>query len=535
MSQVGMEHLIQFRILLDSLSHTEYCELFSDIFQHNRELFASLLFTHLIHSADSLTSDQSDGKSCINVHALNSKAIKIINARSSQPQIADDRVIMTDVSLDHLPDDVVAKISSNLCLDDCIQFEQTNRRIFIIMRSNPLALSSVTLNAEHFANYSSYVMDQKSRLSRHRFDAIQNVEIPSMDPDKIIDLSRWRHVQSLKLYDEGFYDHVYEYLAMDFESVKHLQVYSDGHSDAYLQQEVYAFLQKCVHLEYLSLINFGGFTGISELALCKLESMKHIKGLITSYQDLMIDLWQHQLKSLHMHDINEVPKLDSSKQYAFGNLKELCLGALYSEHRQAMTAICNSGCDQLERLHITFDSDCGAYLRLVDCQTALERLFPVQSLNCISIYMSKDNCAENVLEQILKVFIKLLSSGNKSRMKIRIDHRPGLPCDDKNIDQAIIKLIQTANTHVTKDWMFIFDYDEIGDVKRIQEFVQWTRKMSRKLDNRYLFTLNHKYCDNLQRDKYRSAPDMQLIISNYECNISGYKEKWIYDCGCAMH
>eukprot|EP01083_Nonionella_stella_P174079 602415_1 len=470
MSQVGMEHLIQFRSLLDSLSHAEYYELVANLMKQNKELFASLLFKHFLHMG-LLTSDQSDGKSC-SIRALNAKAIEIINARSPKPQpviTEHDSVIPTDISLDHLPDDVIAKISSNLCLNDCIQLEQTNRRIFIMMRSNPLALSSVTLNAKQFKNYSLYVADKASKLSSHRFEAIQNVEIPNMDSNQMINLSRWSHLKSLKLDDV----HVYDNLAIDFESLKHLHVdyimlnfLADSE-----QQKLYAFLKKCVHLEFLSL---EGFTEMFQSELCKLEAIKHIKGLrIFAGEDVvLIDLLQHQLESLHLYGTPSI--IHSGKQYAFENLKELCL-YIPPEDIQSLSCICNWKCDQLERLHLGID--CG---ELPDHdQTVMERVLSLQAMNYISLHIGKDVDPENALEQILKVVVKSLSSGNKPRMKIRIG--PGLPCNDQNIDQTIMELIETANAHITKDWMFIFDYARmsIKDTKGVQELVQWTRKMNR--------------------------------------------------------
>eukprot|EP01083_Nonionella_stella_P020656 57299_1 len=343
-----------------------------------------------------------------------------------------------------------------------------------------------------------------------------------MDSDKIIDLSRWMHLRSLKLHSESFQNNACDYPVINFESIKHLHVDAIGFEfqrDAYAQKQLFTFLQKCIHLEYL---NFPGFTLLiswnlsNDLQFCKLECMKHIKGLRTTYQDILIDSCQRQLESLHLY--GDSP--DFIQQYAFPHLKELWFAPFPSNSTQTLTAICNSGCGKLERLHIVF----GAFPS--DHERVLERLFSLGSLNYISIHIDKR------IEEILQALIKSLLSASKSRMKIRIDSSGRLSWDDKNMDQLIMKLIETASAHVTKDWMFIFDYARmsIKDTKGVQELVQWTRKMNRKLNNRYFFTLNHKYCQNLQSDILE--PDMQLIISNYECGINGYKEKWIYDYGC---
>eukprot|EP01083_Nonionella_stella_P071606 192450_1 len=158
-----------------------------------------------------------------------------------------------------------------------------------------------------------------------------------MDSNKMINLSRWSHLKSLKLDADGFHNNVYDNLPIDFESLKYLHV---DYSLPQIEQKVYAFLQKCVHLEFLSL---AGFTEMSQSKLCKLEAIKHIKGLrIFAGEDVvLIDLLQHQLESLHLYDIViQCHILHSGKQYAFENLKELCL-YIPPEDIQSLSCICN--------------------------------------------------------------------------------------------------------------------------------------------------------------------------------------------------
>eukprot|EP01083_Nonionella_stella_P071607 192451_1 len=162
-----------------------------------------------------------------------------------------------------------------------------------------------------------------------------------MDSNKMINLSRWSHLKSLKLDDVGVVHNVYDNLGIDFESLKHLHIdYNIEEFADSEQQNMYAFLQKCVHLEFLSL---AGFTEMSQSKLCKLEAIKHIKGLrIFAGEDVvLIDLLQHQLESLHLYDIViQCHILHSGKQYAFENLKELCL-YIPPEDIQSLSCICN--------------------------------------------------------------------------------------------------------------------------------------------------------------------------------------------------
>eukprot|EP01084_Bolivina_argentea_P043327 79827_1 len=489
-----MEKLIQFHELLDSLSPDEYQELLNDILKENRDLFTTLLFYHF-QNQDSITST-----SQLDINAINAKAVEIINSRQANNSFIERGKgcnIGNTFTFERLSDDLLAKISSNLSLPDYINFEKCSRRIFVVLRTTPMAMSSVSLTTCDMKKYYEFLQQNPSNKYGNRFKAITNIHLNfenhhDYDTIKLLkmfnSIVRWESVESLDIF------------AMDISV-----------------QKIAEIIQKCANIKYLQLymddINNVNWTD----PLYKLQPMKTLKGLKIYPCDVsLIDVVSKQLESLHV----EYPIWQISKIFSFNNLKEVCV-IVEPGMLDRLIAIANSS-KMLERINVSFDGGSILDLKNDDVKNVLS-LSSIRYL-CMVGYLNESECL-----RVINALIYALSEKQRPIMKIRlrpfnVSAKNFVSNNDEELYQSIIKLINIANQNID-DFMFILDF-ECDLIKTITQFKNWCQKFSNQMNNLFSISLYHNYL----YDTACYEPAIQLIISNKKHSIHAHKEKWTYHC-----
>eukprot|EP01084_Bolivina_argentea_P156493 272746_1 len=502
-----MEELIRFQAGIRSLTDKECISFCSQFLHHiGRDSFATIIFNHLKYQIEN---DESKSQLPNEINAI-LKAI--INART---KIAEN---VPKAHICRLSQDLIANIGSYLLLNDHINFTLCNRLIYISVQTKSLSISKMQLNSNQVQKYCKYIKN-KANVYKNRFKMIKNIglnlcTVSEFDSNLfpniqklylLLQPSEWPHDKPADI------DLLYR---MNLSSLNELDIINDTYANTNFMD---IFNQIESNIEYVKL------EGINNMdhAICKLKSLKQIVGLnycltsnMTDNLPNFINYCKHQLQSLHVNG-NCALML---AQNTFVQLKELCIGEFApNEAPQHSTASITNKTDiksrfpVLERIHVSFDSGDFAENDL----NFFNHLWTLKSINYISVYKAlfSPNMIDNLTGSISLV--------QRNRLKIRITID-----EDENVlngTDKITELIHNLDKY-NEHFMFIFEcklclmekmYSTFHDKMKEKYLVNWSKKC-----------FYHDVCPEYSTKRSR------MIVSNIDCNICGYDERWIYNTGC---
>ena len=145
---------------------------------------------------------------------------------------------------------------------------------------------------------------------------------------------------------------------------------------------------------------------------------------------------------------------------------------------------------------------------------SLESLFSASNVHYISIRM------DHKMVTMINILNNALKGTSKQSMKIRLVSRWIVSVDTiDEIQKEILGLIKTLRTQ-TLDFMIIGEF-------RI------------KLNENISPILSEEHCLSIQskvENKNDQYKEFKVVISNKECKIRGYHEKWLMECfRCKQH
>eukprot|EP01084_Bolivina_argentea_P293844 505486_1 len=184
-----MEDLIRLRSGFEKLSDTEIVHLVKSFGKNN---FASILFKYFLNELQSIDKCDDIDNKLSRVHQLNKIIGDTIRSReehndqesNEQQQINEQqpnkmsRVKM--LKLDQLPDVILSHVSSFFKLENLLNFEKSNRSIFIATRS-PISL--LHLSDDYYFKLHQFSTINNSIYNFHRFKLLKtlNIYIPDLD------------------------------------------------------------------------------------------------------------------------------------------------------------------------------------------------------------------------------------------------------------------------------------------------------------------------------------------------------------------
>ena len=186
-----MEQIIRFRKGIDCLNDEEYQECITSF----KDNLLSILFNAFCNE---LKEDKMD-----NINKINEIITKIIRSRKIKSMINDDgdeededidiavndknedlndnedAEKIQDIKLDELPSDILPKIAWYLQFDERIQFERTNRSIFIDSRSSKVAIHP--LHQNQFKKLMEFYNDNSNDRNLPKLRIFKSLEMSTFD------------------------------------------------------------------------------------------------------------------------------------------------------------------------------------------------------------------------------------------------------------------------------------------------------------------------------------------------------------------
>eukprot|EP01084_Bolivina_argentea_P222363 376377_1 len=398
-------------------------------------------------------------------------------------------------SLDDLSEDLIAYIASHLQLYDYINFSKCNRLIHISVTTKTISISQITFDSDQVNKYCLYIKDKPNEF-KNIFTNIKSIEININNIDEF-EPKLFSNIQRLRLIFEQNENHnIKLFDNMNFSNIYDLDIAA---YETCLTQNILQIISKMNNIKHFSIFtshkNF-----VLDPSLCKLNSLQHLNAITWSLRDAnkqnitLVDTYKHQLQSLHTHGNKYYPN-----EKMFTQLKELCIIQYLSFHDniEYQTFV---NCEMLERIHINidcFDQDFDKKdLKLFN------DLWSIKSVNFISVYCYFFFSTTNTINTL----IKALSKHQRNRMKVRISAKK---IDNPTDFDKMVKLINIMDKY-SENFMFILESD-------MQEY---KALLNEKLEQKYLVNL------------VESEGNKRMIVSNINCNICGYVERWIYDARC---
>ena len=552
-----MEDLIRLRSSMQSLTDNEYFETF--IKSLGRDYLSSIIFNSFNYKLQTITSKTEIINIKSNLSKLSQKATNIIVSRqnSERENKTENNVYRLD-KIDKLPLDMISNISSFSSYSDLTSFELCNRTIFIGSRHPPTLYS---LPTKEFAQVLKYCTTNKHKyhwkLHRFRFcksislwldsffnydhDGQYSCDISSMYIS-LSDLFDWRNVESLSLMDTFPYEYkdgvddedqapwhqFTENLKLcDLSNIKSIRIQADcnGFPDAPLA------ILPCV--KYVDV-------GINPWDTLKINFPPSTKGVILADTGLHQDsqFWTDNLESMHCCVDGEISDGAAS---LFKNVKELCAYVCFEKH--SSEEMIQTGLPYLEQLERVYYEDrvkeIGKERDLV-----LRKLWKIDSINSIHI-QCKYTKVKHYVSQLMNVYKDKGLSMKQSRMKVRIqmddgnDNENAINEDISNILKQLIEIMAKR----FNDFMFIAKWKLAEDTKmnialeNIFHESMHTVVYNTKVGKGYchdrelssILSLRRRR-DHDYKGKISSYVWYKFAISNKNCRINGYSERWLKKC-----
>eukprot|EP01083_Nonionella_stella_P074677 202647_1 len=514
-----MEELIRFRSQIDLLSDQEFIT-FSKSF--GRQFVCNLLFEYFLKQLINTKNYQQwqqdvlphiRTKTCLIQKIIDSRDRHVHDKAASNNSLQEiPEKEPNQLDLDDLPTIMISHISSFLNLEDTLRFEKANRHAFIGTRS-PISVHS--LDAKPFTNCLSFSNENSCLYNFYRFHCIQQLSIDTETitnafNDYFIDnvnrLPIWDRLTELSLININTYDHCrllletlnHEKFVGRITAFKWHGTFIDD--DIYMEFDWNANIKDVFPpLHYLHL-DYGLDISLSfDLSRLRGLSISNFIGGGGEYMD-MLEWTCGTLESFHLSydEQFELYAIDIlSKEYPFECLREICLVFDISfHHNELMDALNTQNFNNLERIH--WDMSSGLLNITAELKELMCVLLSVRSLNYLSV-----RCGSDTFPIAIQMICGALDGQNKCSMKIKIN------CTDR--------VLSGDETTVARNiWNLVGRLDTISNhfmlICVILDFATWGNFDT---DNMYLV---------------QTEGPSTVCISNKQCNINGYHEKWIMCC-----
>eukprot|EP01083_Nonionella_stella_P141171 434426_1 len=507
-----MEELIRFRSQIDLLNDQEFIVLIESL---TRPHVTNVLFEHFRSQLINTTEhEQWQHKVLPNIRTISGHIQKIIDSRDSKPSV-DTEEQNTITNLDDLPMVMISSVSSFLNLEDTIRFERTNRTIFIGTRS-PISLKS--LDAIAFTNCIRYSNNHSCLYNFYRFRYIQQLTIDAdvidlcENPWRIITNSNlsvlpiWNRLTTLSLINQGeFMQNRHRFRSTIMDNLDPCEVeltnihtvkWQGGDRDTDIPMDMFPSI-RYLHLDY----------DVHQRPAPRLHGFdfSQLRGLSIGNRDIVnYETVVHEacgaLESFHLKH-KRGPFNVFGEQNQFDCLKELCL-VFINKGFESMDALHVENFSNLHRIHCNMSNELKPN---DDFKTLMEALLSVRSLNYLSV-----RCGYDMLSMMFQMIQSALIGQSKESVKIKIDCRDDLLSGDEArievIQRNILDLVSTLDK-ISNHFMLICYIPSICDIL--------SDKSNLDESDKYLLLTNECY---------------KMYISNKECNMNGYDEKWIMDC-----
>eukprot|EP01084_Bolivina_argentea_P308414 533302_1 len=507
-----MEELIQFRSRIDLLTNDEFIVFIKSFPKH---YFINMLFEYFKNQfQNSVTMHQWQNNILPRLDIIKNKVDDIIDSRSDSDDIYIQNIQQQNsVALDDLPFVLISSISSYLTLKETLSFEKVNRCIFIGTRS---PISMKTMAGKDFTKCVEYSNINECLYNFYRFNSIKQLTINVNDMiDEFYDYNEYRDEYNEKTY--CFIDNVSTipiYNNLQILSIKNDETVMLGTDACFIEELNTGLLSNITtfrwdgdaYCDHISLKN--SFRNLyflelytTDIVLDMVDNMfdvSKLRGLsikpnADDYQPIISRIC-NKLESFHCNMQRDDQMLLTS-QNKFLMLKELCLVSCPSFNHELINVFLEQNLDSLEKIHwdignvTNSDSDYRMYM---------QKLLSVNSLNYISIKCE----GYKQLIMVFDILKNALKDKHKLAMKIRIvrDQIIRRNAQGEEVGRHILKLANCLDK-VVNNFMLICH------IKRCK--IDLTG-----VENKYLV---HDYLQG-------------LVVLNKECNINGYRQKWIMNC-----
>ena len=592
-----MERLIKFRLMVEGLSHNEFDQMLYKMHKSmGKNIFIKSLFTYFMKQNEKI--ENINTANMDNINKTNKILTDIILSRNNTAkqkhsiQIKSKRQ-QTRVSMTSLPSSLIASTSSFLSLSDYTKFERLNRYIFTSCRiidghSIPIKTiqhqDNIQYNHYHFwiQRFSKHCQLYQHTLNLKRFKNIENICFDlsySNSIPKPLQKSRiWNNIQKLKLYsinnwiDKHAMNQFIDSNYCNLSAVKHL-ILSDFGCTTFnwqiLKEYTQIFLKllclkKLSNVECLELLNISN----ASIDLRVIDDNYNSPNNVFYYLfpnlralhyeannkigQLMVDLFGHQLESLHIHDNitskewycaclhrniyglqcemcgNQNPYQINTEHIKFIKLKELCV---YNQEDDTIFNSIIKSAKNLKKLHISFHNNAQHINTAI--KTMLENILQnQQEIEYISLETDSFTPIVDVFEKMQHLSL--------DRLKLKIIVREVI--FDDELKSSLIVIKKCLKKMIKYDFMVLLRVD-IETKDRDKDYLEMKQCIRNiKKDSNYdgvfyigdnsdcIINCNIKWSDNYDYVKKYEYHTVSMAISNKDCKINGYQERWVMNC-----
>lgn len=503
-----MEKIIQFRKGIDSLDDEEYKRCTTWF----KDSLLSLLFNAFCNE---LKEEKMD-----NINKMNEIITKIIRSRNDEDEDDEDIDIeaedeeienVKDIKLDELPSDILPEIVSYLEFDERLQFEKSNRSIFIDIRSSKVAIHP--LHHNQFKKLVRFYYDNPKEGNLRKLRIFKSLRMDCRDFEEYLGIKyKWNNFDLL---------HYIESLQINFDDPSYLKL-------------LLSDLNECDDLSNIKMLRLNGEEDIT------FDDLFNLKSIITNKLKLeyfecsgwfdhdvtfLHNDWFSKLKGISINDHNEQHVVMESVHSAMGHklesfhqeyimtdnmngkmneLKEFCLSWYLNE--KEIKILIKQNMKNLKRIYFK-DSEMNLHG------------FDDESVENMELFFNKImKTAEYPTSDLFDILIKSLKNTKKKTLKIRID---AMKLEDNNVNNInemianLKELITVLNTNISH-WMLIVHHLQIPTSNELDGFLS-------------SILSKHHVKSNKTKSK-EGGNKYNVVINNEGCDINGYQEHWIMQC-----
>ena len=450
------------------------------------------------------------------------------------PMDGTDITQLEPTKLDNLPNVMLSNISSFLQFTEQLNFEKTNRTVFVGSRSssvpfhhlpskllakmvaftekNPQSVwwqnrvfKSVDIHWKHFGVF-DYQCDE---LIPKWIPKYQTVLLPFMSK-----------IHSLTIFFEVYLNPLLESLVLSqldtFPNLKRLKLIDKESRE--MTWELEPSLRSLIsrsNVEYLECNDYLDVDkhSIDEKHGC--EWTKHLKGIAVrpevTADDESRHLYQEKLHSaVELESLHFTCELKSGNlgglNRRMGHLKELCIGDGFADFQ----LLSQQNIHDLERLNLY-----GVSVQNEKMVQWLSKVLETLEYFCAVF------CGENWIVQIMEILQKALLQQNemKKQLKIRFNY-PTL--DGVSEFFKMVRILIGAMDRKCVDWMLIISGLFLKTEASQPAFDAALEALQTGNEYEVMWYCAVDLCDD--------RSEFDIMIKSKECKISGVQEKWIMDC-----
>ena len=404
---------------------------------------------------------------------------------------------------------LLAQISSYLSFADKIKLERTNRASFIALKSVRVPTYRMSENVflkfvKHTQKWQNFILPHLIKLNECSSLKMDCVDIAPWNDEigqaylkyELNHLKLFDHITKLEIQCEDNFDAgcILDHLSLSLSNVQLLKIRQSAKTTEEFAGSKIDILRLLPNLRFVEVshkITDADLEDVADFAF--MSALKGIAINNSKYRSIpniahaICESLSKDLESLHVS--NSLISEDMIGK--FDGLKEICLPWYGS--RDQMDFLLSLKMDRLQRVHFqdaekrNFTQD---KLRLL-----MDNIIGNAEYICFDMKFH-DICAPNPLNVLME---SLQTIKTKTKLKIRINGLSGF-------EGMYAKLVGKLDS-VCSDWMLIVTDSHGLCSNSIEQML-----------NEYVVRYDDQWCS--------------FVISNKNCKINGYKERWIMDCQC---